>query len=62
MNLNDTPSTTPDTRYLARPEGRIGYDVAGTGPLPEPSGPSAARVKTATTHATRASTTTAVTT
>jgi pimeloyl-ACP methyl ester carboxylesterase len=33
MNLNDTTSTTPDTRYLVRPEGRIGYDVAGTGPL-----------------------------
>jgi hypothetical protein len=27
MNLNDTTSTTPDTRYLARLEGRIGYDV-----------------------------------
>ena len=35
MNLNDTTSTTPtsDTSYLVRPEGRIGYDVAGTGPL-----------------------------
>jgi pimeloyl-ACP methyl ester carboxylesterase len=33
MKLNDTTSTTPNTRYLVRPEGRIGYDVAGTGPL-----------------------------
>jgi pimeloyl-ACP methyl ester carboxylesterase len=35
MNLNDTTSTTPisNTSYLVRPEGRIGYDVAGTGPL-----------------------------
>jgi pimeloyl-ACP methyl ester carboxylesterase len=33
MNLNDTTSTTPTTSYLVRPEGRIGYDVAGTGPL-----------------------------
>ena len=33
MNPNDTTSTAPDTRYLVRPEGRIGYDVAGTGPL-----------------------------
>ena len=34
MNMNDTTSTTPDsnTCYLARPGGRIGYDVAGTGP------------------------------
>jgi pimeloyl-ACP methyl ester carboxylesterase len=33
MNLNDTTSTTPNTSHLVRPEGRIGYDVAGTGPL-----------------------------
>lgn len=33
MNLNDTTSTAPNTSYLVRPEGRIGYDVAGTGPL-----------------------------
>jgi alpha-beta hydrolase superfamily lysophospholipase len=35
MNLNDTTSTAPigSTSYLVRPEGRIGYDVAGTGPL-----------------------------
>jgi pimeloyl-ACP methyl ester carboxylesterase len=35
MNLNDTTSTAPtsNTSYLVRPDGRIGYDVAGTGPL-----------------------------
>jgi pimeloyl-ACP methyl ester carboxylesterase len=35
MNLNDTTSTAPigSTSYLVRPEGRIGYDVAGAGPL-----------------------------
>jgi pimeloyl-ACP methyl ester carboxylesterase len=35
MNLNDTTSTAPisNTSYLIRPEGRIGYDVAGAGPL-----------------------------
>jgi hypothetical protein len=35
MNLNDTTSTAPkgNTSYLGRPGGRIGYDVAGTGPL-----------------------------
>jgi len=35
MNPNDTTSTAPisNTSYLVRPEGRIGYDVAGTGPL-----------------------------
>ena len=35
MNLNDTTSTAPigSTSYLVRPEGRIGYDVAGNGPL-----------------------------
>jgi pimeloyl-ACP methyl ester carboxylesterase len=33
MNLNDTTSTTPNTSHLVRPEGRIGYDVAGTSPL-----------------------------
>jgi hypothetical protein len=35
MNLNDTTSTAPkgNTSYLGRPGERIGYDVAGTGPL-----------------------------
>jgi pimeloyl-ACP methyl ester carboxylesterase len=35
MNLNDTTSTAPigSTSYLVRPEGRVGYDVAGAGPL-----------------------------
>jgi len=35
MNLNDTTSTarTGNTSYLDRPGGRIGYDVAGEGPL-----------------------------
>ena len=35
MNLNDTTSTarTGTTSYLDRPGGRIGYDVAGAGPL-----------------------------
>jgi pimeloyl-ACP methyl ester carboxylesterase len=35
MNANDTTATAPAARtsYLIRPEGRIGYDVAGTGPL-----------------------------
>ena len=28
-----SPSHAPVTRYLSRPEGRIGYDVAGDGPL-----------------------------
>src|ERR1035438_3660730 len=31
MNLNDTASTG-NTSYLARPGGRVGYDVSGTGP------------------------------
>jgi len=35
MNLNDTTTTarTGNTSYLDRPGGRIGYDVAGEGPL-----------------------------
>jgi pimeloyl-ACP methyl ester carboxylesterase len=35
MNLNNTTPTarTGNTSYLARPEGLIGYDVAGKGPL-----------------------------
>ena len=35
MNLNDTTTTarTGNTSYLDRPGGRIGYDVAGAGPL-----------------------------
>ena len=35
MNQDDTTSTAPagSTSYLTRPGGRIGYDVAGTGPL-----------------------------
>jgi len=35
MNLNDTTTTarTGNTRYLDRPGGRVGYDVAGEGPL-----------------------------
>jgi pimeloyl-ACP methyl ester carboxylesterase len=35
MNLNDTTTAarTGDTSYLDRPGGRIGYDVAGAGPL-----------------------------
>ena len=35
MNGNDTTSTASasDTSYLTRPGGRIGYDVAGEGPL-----------------------------
>ena len=35
MNLNDTTATarTGNTSHLTRPEGRIGYDVAGEGPL-----------------------------
>jgi pimeloyl-ACP methyl ester carboxylesterase len=32
MNLNG-PASTGQTGYLVRPDGRIGYDVAGTGPL-----------------------------
>lgn len=27
------PNSAPGTAYLTRPEGRIGYDVSGTGPL-----------------------------
>ncbi len=35
MNLDDTTTTarTGNTSYLDRPDGRIGYDVAGAGPL-----------------------------
>jgi pimeloyl-ACP methyl ester carboxylesterase len=35
MNMHDTTATAPasHTSYLTRPDGRIGYDVAGTGPL-----------------------------
>jgi predicted dienelactone hydrolase len=35
MNTGDAISTAPavNTSYLARPDGRIGYDVAGSGPL-----------------------------
>src|SRR3984957_8503513 len=35
MNVDEMTSTTPAdrTRYLTRPGGRLGYDVAGTGPL-----------------------------
>jgi pimeloyl-ACP methyl ester carboxylesterase len=35
MNLNDSTTTarTGNTSYLGRPGGRIGYDVAGAGPL-----------------------------
>ena len=35
MNANDTTATAPaaHTSYLTRPDGRIGYDVAGTGQL-----------------------------
>jgi pimeloyl-ACP methyl ester carboxylesterase len=35
MNVNNTTGTAPagHTSYLTRPDGRIGYDVAGTGPL-----------------------------
>ncbi len=35
MNLDDTTTTarSGDTSYLDRPGGRIGYDVAGAGPL-----------------------------
>jgi pimeloyl-ACP methyl ester carboxylesterase len=29
----DTAARNPETRYLARPEGRIAYDVDGAGPL-----------------------------
>jgi pimeloyl-ACP methyl ester carboxylesterase len=32
MNPNE-PASTGQTSYLARPDGRVGYDVAGTGPL-----------------------------
>ena len=32
MNLNE-PASTGQASYLVRPDGRIGYDVAGTGPL-----------------------------
>jgi pimeloyl-ACP methyl ester carboxylesterase len=32
MNLNETTSTG-HTSYLSRPDGRIGYDVVGAGPL-----------------------------
>src|SRR5580704_16064501 len=32
MNLNET-TPAGSTSYLARPDGRIGYDAAGTGPL-----------------------------
>lgn len=28
-----SPSTAPSTQYLARPEGRIAYDLQGSGPL-----------------------------
>jgi pimeloyl-ACP methyl ester carboxylesterase len=33
MISNTTTASTPGTLYLARPEGKIGYDVAGAGPL-----------------------------
>ena len=33
MISNTTTASTPGTLYLARPEGKIGYDVAGIGPL-----------------------------
>ena len=35
MNVNNTTGTAPagHTSYLTRPDGRIGYDVAGTGAL-----------------------------
>jgi hypothetical protein len=35
MNMDDTTSTAAPriTSYLDRPDGRIGYDVTGTGPL-----------------------------
>jgi pimeloyl-ACP methyl ester carboxylesterase len=35
MNVNRMTVTTPadGTSYLTRPEGRIGYDIAGSGPL-----------------------------
>jgi len=35
MNVDHATATEPagHTRYLDRPGGRIGYDVAGTGPL-----------------------------
>jgi len=32
MNLNE-PASAGQASYLVRPDGRIGYDVAGTGPL-----------------------------
>jgi pimeloyl-ACP methyl ester carboxylesterase len=32
MNPNE-PASTGQTSYLARPDGRVGYDVASTGPL-----------------------------
>jgi pimeloyl-ACP methyl ester carboxylesterase len=32
MNPNE-PASTGQASYLVRPDGRIGYDVAGTGPL-----------------------------
>jgi pimeloyl-ACP methyl ester carboxylesterase len=31
--ITSPKSTAPSTRFLARPEGRIAYDVAGNGPL-----------------------------
>jgi len=35
MNVDDITSTASarNTSYLSRPQGRIGYDVAGEGPL-----------------------------
>ena len=35
MNVDATTSTAAarTTSYLTRPEGRIGYDIAGDGPL-----------------------------
>jgi hypothetical protein len=32
MNLNE-PASTGQASYLARPDGRTGYDVAGTDPI-----------------------------
>jgi hypothetical protein len=52
MKLNDTTSTTSDTRHLARPEGRIGYDVAGTAvSLRRPGYARAFSLTTRTSHA-----------
>ena len=33
MTTTAVASTTLKTAYLARPHGRLGYDVAGAGPL-----------------------------